>query len=149
MNNPLFESHANATIERVRATYSQRGGEYGDTWRNCQWLALKAAARKLGVQIPDKFLTAIAAAVLVDVKYQRLEGGYKDDSVVDGIAYQALWAQEMGIQTTNNHMVEMFSTAQVGVFGARNGHNLAAHTRTEEPAATTTVCRNGDSVRDQ
>lgn len=95
MNRPIFETFADTTLNRVRGTYAQRGTEYGDTWAHCQWLALKATARELGVEIPDSKLRAIAAAVLVDVKYQRLEGGFKDDSVIDGIAYNSLWAEEM------------------------------------------------------
>jgi hypothetical protein len=92
---PLFESNANASIARVTATFGQRGTEYGDTWRNAQWLAMRAVARKLAVQIPDEALRPLAAAALYDVKYQRLEGGYKDDSVIDGIAYGANLAEEM------------------------------------------------------
>lgn len=95
MNKPIFETFANATIDRVKGTYEQRGTEYGDTWAHCQWLALKATCRKLGLEIPESKLRAVAAAVLFDVKYQRLEGGYKDDSVVDGMAYGGLWAEEM------------------------------------------------------
>lgn len=91
----LFESNAEATIKRVQATFRERGGEYGDTWEDCQWLALRAVAKERGVTIPGDSLRAIAAAVLVDVKYQRLQGGWKDDSVIDGIAYQANLAEEM------------------------------------------------------
>lgn len=95
MTKPIFETFADATLNRVRGTYATRGTEYGDTWRNAQWLALKATRDQLGLNIPDSALRAVAAAVLVDVKYQRLEGGFKDDSIVDGIAYSALWAEEM------------------------------------------------------
>lgn len=95
MTKPIFETFADATLNRVRGTYATRGTEYGDTWRNAQWLALKATRDRLGLSIPDSALRAVASAVLYDVKYQRLEGGFKDDSVVDGIAYAALWAEEM------------------------------------------------------
>lgn len=95
MTKPIFETYADTTLNRVRGTYATRGTEYGDTWRNAQWLALKATRDELGLSIPDSALRAVAAAVMVDVKYQRLEGGFKDDSVVDGIAYNALWAEEM------------------------------------------------------
>lgn len=92
---PIFETFADKTLSRVRATYAQRGGEYGDSWRNCQWLAMKATCRELGISIPEAKLRALAVAALYDVKYQRLEGGYKDDSVIDAIAYGSLWAEEM------------------------------------------------------
>lgn len=94
-NQPIFETYADLSFGRVRATYAQRGTEYGDSWRNCQWLAMKATCRRLGITIPEEFLRALAVAALYDVKYQRLEGGYKDDSVIDAMAYGGLWAEEM------------------------------------------------------
>jgi hypothetical protein len=95
MPEPLFETNANASIARVTATFGQRGTEYGDTWRNSQWLCAKAVARELGIALTTDQARKIAAGVLVDVKYQRLEGGYKDDSVIDGIAYASNLAEEM------------------------------------------------------
>jgi hypothetical protein len=92
---PIFETYADLSFGRVRATYAQRGTEYGDSWRNCQWLAMKATCRKLGIDVPERLLRALAVAALYDVKYQRLEGGYKDDSVIDAMAYGGLWAEEM------------------------------------------------------
>jgi hypothetical protein len=92
---PIFETFADRTLGRVRGTYAQRGTEYGDSWRNCQWLAMKATCRALGLSIPEDSLRALAVASLYDVKYQRLEGGYKDDSVIDAMAYGGLWAEEM------------------------------------------------------
>jgi hypothetical protein len=99
---PLFEHHADKTLDRVRETYACRGTQYGNTWKNMQWLALKATLRKFDIVAPDDKLRAIGAAALCDVKYQRLEGGYKDDTVVDGIAYNALWAEEMAILGGHN-----------------------------------------------
>lgn len=107
MTKPIFETFADTTLIRVRNTYSTRGTEYGDTWKNAQWLALKATRDKLGLTIPDSTLRAVAAAVLVDVKYQRLEGGFKDDSVVDGIAYNALWAEEMQQQEVDKKVASI------------------------------------------
>ena len=92
----LFESNATATISCVVSTFQRRGNEYGDTWKDCQWLALKAAFGALGLKAPSTELCRkLAAAALVDVKYQRLQGGYKRDTVIDGIAYAANWAEEM------------------------------------------------------
>lgn len=119
MTKPIFETFADATLNRVRGTYATRGTEYGDTWRNAQWLALRATRDKLGLNIPDSMLRAVAAAVLYDVKYQRLEGGFKDDSVVDGIAYGALWAEEMQQQELNKiGSVARFEAGQMMVNGA-------------------------------
>lgn len=92
---PLFEQRAMATINRVTSTFGQRGSEYGDTMRDCQWLVLKSVAKKLGIELPDKFARAIAIAGMVDIKYQRYQGGYKDDNGIDGIAYGAFLADEM------------------------------------------------------
>ena len=92
---PLFEKRALASIKRVTATFGQRGNEYGDTMRDCQWLALRAAAKELGIDIPIEKARAIAIAGMVDIKYQRLQGGYKDDSIIDGIAYASFFADEM------------------------------------------------------
>lgn len=92
---PLFEKRASATIKRVTNTFGQRGSEYGDTMRDCQWLCLKAVAKKLGVVIPPEHCRALAIAAMVDIKYQRYQGGYKDDNGVDGIAYSAFLVDEM------------------------------------------------------
>lgn len=93
---PLFEENANATLGRVLKTYAARGAQYGDTWRNSQHLNLRAVFRTLtGHQLPIGICTALAAAVLVDVKCQRSEGGYKDDTMLDEIAYRAFLAEEM------------------------------------------------------
>ena len=91
----LFEEYATETLEQVIKTFHERGSTYSDTWAECQWLALKATAKKLKIALPDDALRAIGASVMVDVKYWRLLGGYKEDSPVDGIAYSALWVAEM------------------------------------------------------
>ena len=93
--NPLFESNAASSISKVTATFSQRGNEYGDTWRNGQWLNIKAAAKVAGIPMDTDTARLLAAAALSDVKYQRMEGGYKEDTVIDRIAYDANFAAEM------------------------------------------------------
>lgn len=92
---PLFDSNADATLTRVKAVFTQRGNEYADTWRNAQWLAMLAAAKELGLVLTTDQCRVLAAAALVDVKYARLEGGFKDDTGVDMIAYLANWLEEM------------------------------------------------------
>lgn len=91
----LFDKYADATLERVKKTYSGRGEEYGDTMRDCQWLTMRAVAQRLGVALPAKYARVIAIAGLLDLKYQRMQGGYKDDNLVDHGAYAAFVAQEM------------------------------------------------------
>lgn len=91
MSAPLFDELATPSLDQAKATYSQRGGEYGDTWREKNPLALKAVMAKFGLPIPSEdVLSAMIAAALVDIKYSRLLGGYKEDSLIDGIAYTAL-----------------------------------------------------------
>lgn len=95
MSRQLFETNASATLDRVEAIFSERGEGYGDTWKDCQFLTLKAVAEKLGASIPDDAWRAIACAAFSDMKYQRLQGGYKDDNLFDGIAYSAYLAKEV------------------------------------------------------
>ena len=95
MTTPLFDTNAKKTLETVSATFNQRGGEYGDTWRNCQWLNVIAAAKLAGIALDVPTARLIAAAALSDVKYQRMEGGYKADTVIDRIAYDANLAAEV------------------------------------------------------
>lgn len=93
--NPLFDSNATKTLSKVSATFNQRGGEYGDTWRDAQWLNMKAAAAVAGIQLDIPTARLLAAAALCDVKYQRMQGGWKDDTIIDRIAYDANLAAEM------------------------------------------------------
>jgi hypothetical protein len=99
---PMFELRADATFERARDTYAGRGTEYGDTWRECQFIKMKAVARALGIDIKPEHLRAIATAAFCDMKYWRLIGGYLDDSIVDGINYDAFLAEEMRVLLTEH-----------------------------------------------
>jgi hypothetical protein len=95
MNKPTFETFAAATIERATGTYTQRGQEYKDSWAAPATNMLDAVCSKLGVNIPEESKRAIMLAVLVDVKYNRLVGGYKDDTVIDMINYELVLAEAM------------------------------------------------------
>jgi hypothetical protein len=92
---PLFESHALATIERAKQTFVGRGTEYGDTWRECRFLKMRAVARALGCKIDDEHFRALATAAFCDMKYWRNLGGYKDDSLLDEMNYDGFLAEEM------------------------------------------------------
>jgi hypothetical protein len=92
---PLFESHANATIKRVTSTFGTRGAEYGDTWGQAKFVIMEAVARTLGIEIKPEHYRALATAAFVDMKYWRSLGSYKDDSLVDGVAYASFLAEEM------------------------------------------------------
>lgn len=92
---PLFESHAESTLDRVRATFKERGLQYSDTWRNCRFTVMRAVARELGCEINDEHFRALATAAFIDMKQERVGGGYKEDSLVDDIAYKAFLVEEM------------------------------------------------------
>lgn len=92
---PLFEERADVSISRAQAVYKQRGGEYADTWRSCRFLKMKAVSKALGIEIKPEHFRALATAAFCDMKYERNAGGYKDDSIIDGINYDAFLAEEM------------------------------------------------------
>ena len=95
---PLFEELALATMDRAKYTFAGRGVEYGDTWREARFLIMQAVARQLDCVIKPEHFRALATAAFCDMKYWRFLGGYKDDSLVDGINYQAFLAEEMRLQ---------------------------------------------------
>jgi len=114
MQEPLFDSYALATLGEVESTFTQRGTEYGDTWRNAQFLNMRAVAKALGASIPEDALRAIACAAFCDMKYQRMEGGYKKDNIIDGIAYYAVLAKEVeAVQENRKLHKQAESAAQV------------------------------------
>lgn len=93
---PLFEKRVTATLASCTDTFRSRGDQYGDTWAHCQHLALRAVLFQMfGLKPTPTQCRAMAAASLVDVKYQRLEGGYGPDHLIDGINYQAFLHDEM------------------------------------------------------
>ena len=91
----LFEENATKTLDRISKVYEERAGQYADSYRADTHLTLQAVLEKIGVGVPDRWLNAITAAVLYDVKYSRLEGGYKEDNIVDGINYGAFLVEEL------------------------------------------------------
>lgn len=95
MATPKFEANALPALQRVQATFTQRGTEYGDTWGNCQFIVMKAVSSALGYDIKPEHYRALCSAGFVDMKYQRSEGGFKADSLVDGIAYMGFLEEEM------------------------------------------------------
>ncbi len=90
---PLFDELADAALERVRSTYTctksdGRGAQYGDTMRECQFLTTKAVDNKID-NTHKHYRLAIFLAGMVDMKLERMRGGYKDDILIDLIAYGA------------------------------------------------------------
>ena len=91
-----FERMAGPVLEECVGVFSQRGGQYGDTWLECRWVKLRAAARLMGIDtLTDAQCRVLASSVLCDVKYARDLGGYKEDSSLDGINYEALRVGEI------------------------------------------------------
>ncbi len=94
---PTFERCADATLDEVKATYSQRGGEYGDSWHveNVQTRCLDAILVLLNLTVAELTVEQkrlIVMASLVDVKESRLIGPWKKDTLIDSIAYRAALA---------------------------------------------------------
>lgn len=92
---PRFSVNAVPVLAEAAEVLDGRGAEYGDTWANNRWLALLAVARRLGIELTLGQARKLGAAALVDVKYSRLEGGYKEDSLLDGVNYAANLVGEM------------------------------------------------------
>lgn len=96
---PLFDELADATMERVKQTYTHteengRGAQYGDTMRQCQFLTVQAVDEALTYK-DDDWRLAIFLAGMVDMKLERMRGGYRDDNLIDLIAYSAALAELM------------------------------------------------------
>lgn len=83
-NKAWFNSVCELVDQEQNAIMQERGGQYGDSWGECQWLALRATMRKVSGPIDSpEICRAMALAALVDIKYQRLMGGYKEDTPQD------------------------------------------------------------------
>jgi hypothetical protein len=85
-------------VDRLNKTIGvcqERGSQYGDTLKNGQWLVLKSVAKECGIELTVDQARKLAVAALCDVKYQRFEGGYKEDHCDDGINYLACLAELM------------------------------------------------------
>lgn len=91
---PIFEESANKTLDAVKATYSQRGQEYADSWHIDHMVTTltRATLGRFGAELTAEQIRLLQCAVLVDVKDSRLIGPWKPDSIVDGIAYRACYA---------------------------------------------------------
>ncbi len=90
---PIFESSADAALEKVRATYSQRGEEYADSWNSENIVTTFSAATLLafGLRLTVEQMRLLQCAALIDMKDSRLGGPWKADSLVDSIAYRACY----------------------------------------------------------
>jgi hypothetical protein len=96
---PLFDDLADTTLERVKQTYTHthvngRGAQYGDTMRQCRFLTMQAVDTALKYK-DDDWRLAIFLAGMVDMKLERMRGGYREDNLVDLIAYAAALAELM------------------------------------------------------
>jgi hypothetical protein len=99
----MFDDLCKRRLGKAISVCEQRGEEYGDTLRNGQWLVSRSVARQLAdwgltmgaINVEPSLARALAIAGLVDIKYQRFEGGYKVDNLDDGINYSAVLAELM------------------------------------------------------
>ena len=88
---PWFNNATETMSGEVAAVMAERGGQNGDSWKDNQQLAMKAVKREIdihGSKITDnQNYRLLALAALVDIKYQRLMGGYKEDTPIDMVNY--------------------------------------------------------------
>jgi hypothetical protein len=73
----------------------QRGDEYADSWRTCRFSMMRSLIVRFNLHVPEECLRMMALAGMVDQKLSRQEGGYKHDSMDDGINYQLALAEEV------------------------------------------------------
>jgi len=99
---PVFEESAAATARKCSDIYTQRGGEYKDTWalEHQTHTFLDAVLDEAGsdyfpVKLPDDLKRLMKLADLIDVKEDRMLGGYKEDTLVDGVNYRLVFADLM------------------------------------------------------
>jgi hypothetical protein len=93
MTEPLFNSACKKRLNKAIEIVDQRGQQYGDTLRDCQWLIMRATIEDLFAScriFGAGCLRALAIAGLCDIKYQRVQGGYKEDNIDDGINYLSI-----------------------------------------------------------
>jgi hypothetical protein len=93
---PTFTRAADATLERVRNTYITRGDAYGDSWALPNMhhrFTEHVLSLRRDLNYPA-WLRLLRAAVLVDTKGDRIQGGGSvDDHLLDGVAYELALAQ--------------------------------------------------------
>ena len=93
MTEALFTSACRERLNHAIKLVEERGSQYGDTLKDCQWLVMRSVFDLIAEEegLLDKELArALAIAALVDIKYQRFQGGYKEDNVDDGINYLSI-----------------------------------------------------------
>jgi hypothetical protein len=91
MTEPLFNSACKARLNKAIEIVDQRDHQYGDTWRDCQWLIMGSVFEELyGWRLNRSELRVLADAAYCDMKYQRFQGGYREDNIDDGINYLSI-----------------------------------------------------------
>lgn len=97
MSEGLFADNSKATLKKVITTITERAKQYGDSFGVTRYLTLKAVLKGFPSvdNLTDEQCHAIAAAVLCDIKYHRQQGGYREDTTLDLIAYQSFLNEQM------------------------------------------------------
>jgi hypothetical protein len=87
----MFNQLLTERLSKTIAIAAERGDQYGDTLRNCQWIIQLAVEKELkGVRSCPEKARALSIAGLCDIKYYRFAGGWRMDNIVDGINYLAV-----------------------------------------------------------
>jgi hypothetical protein len=90
----VFEDGINVILGEGVAIATQRGGEYADSWHldNLVTTFTANTLSSFGVSLSPRQLRLVLLAALIDVKDSRMVGPYKEDTVIDGINYRAVFA---------------------------------------------------------
>lgn len=90
---PVFEESAKRTAVKCEAIYGQRGGEYSDTWalENQQTVFVDTVLRMLNLSLSAEAKRLLKLGALIDVKDDRMLGGFKEDSLIDGVNYRLVF----------------------------------------------------------
>ena len=90
----VFNRSAKPVLDECSATFTQRAGEYQDTWaiENQESAFLDHVMAEFGLLLTKEQKRLVQLAVLIDVKDSRMLGPYKRDTIIDGIAYRAAFA---------------------------------------------------------
>lgn len=109
-----FERSVEIGFRAVRDVVCDRGGQYGDTLQQSQWLTLKSAVLELtGQNIDNDQACIIGLAALNDVKYWRQLGRFKLDSLIDQTAYSAALLGEI-LNHESTHSTNPVAAGPVG-----------------------------------
>lgn len=90
----VFEEGITSILGESAAIAAQRGTEYADSWHldNLVTTFTENTLKSFNLDLSPEQLRLVIMAALIDTKESRMGGPYKEDTVVDGINYRAVFA---------------------------------------------------------